>query len=193
LTTVISSFGYLGAFWAGYFTGELTKISLYSRVLSDAERLALDVTGTLPTTGCLFASDEAQVGNGLVWHDVSGNASHVVIPTGMSWTQPSNGDNYISGQTATSGNQELLGAATIKANTVLRDIYARSVSGTPSITLGTTNGGNEIVASVALSTTWKKLTIALTGGIVSANSSVFVGSSTADPVQVKILTSPLNP
>ena len=149
-------------------------------------------TGTALVIGLLVAPDPAQPGNGLTWGDRSGNGAHILLPTsGVDWLLPSAAVNKLRGTTSTSGNQQLLGGTTLNANTQITRVRARSRSGTPSITLGTASGGSQIVASVALSTTWKDLTIALTGGIISTASSVWVGSSTADVVEIDLTHEPL--
>jgi hypothetical protein len=149
------------------------------------------ITGaSIFTLGATHIDSADQPGNGLIWNSAAG--SPTVLPTsGVTWAQPSNFDNRVSGSTSTNGNQQLLGATTLAANTAIRRIYARSVSGTPSITLGTTSGGNDLVTSTALSTTWKALTVA--APIISANSSVWVGSTSTDTVQLTIATTPLTP
>ena len=82
--------------------------------------------------------------------------------------------------------QQLGGGTLLPANCQLVRVRARARTGTPSITLGTTSGGADIVASVALSTTWKDLTIALTGGILSAATPVWLTASAANVVEVQI-------
>lgn len=149
-------------------------------------------TGTALAIGLLVAPDPMQPGNGLTWGDRSGNGAHILLPTsGVDWLLPSAAVNKLRGTTSTSGNQQLLGGTTLNANTQITRVRARSRSGTPSITLGTASGGSQIVASVALSTTWKDLTIALTGGIISTASSVWVGSSAADVVEIDLTHEPL--
>jgi hypothetical protein len=143
--------------------------------------------------GLLCAPEQNAPGNGLVWNDQSGNGAHIVLPTsGVAWALPNNAVNRVRGTTNTNGNQQLHGATTLLADTQITRIRARSRTGTPTITLGTASGGSQLVASVALSTTWKDLTIALTGGIVTTNSSVWVGSNSTDVVEVDISHEPLN-
>jgi hypothetical protein len=143
--------------------------------------------------GAVLLPEPAAPGNGLVWNDVSGNGAHIVLPTsGVSWALPSNAANRIRGTTNTSGNQALLGGGTIlPANAQITRIRGRSRSGTPTITLGTASAGAQLVASVALSTTWKDLTIALAGGIVTAADDVWVGSNSTDVVEIDITWEPL--
>jgi len=149
-------------------------------------------TGTAVAIGLFVAPDPAQPGNGLAWGDRSGNGAHILLPTsGVDWLLPSAAVNKLRGTTSTSGNQQLLGGTTLNANTQITRVRARSRSGTPSITLGTAPGESQIVASVALSTTWKDLTIALTGGIISTASSVWVGSSAGDVVEIDLTHEPL--
>jgi hypothetical protein len=144
-------------------------------------------------SGLLLAPDAGQAGSGLTWTDQSGNGAHVVLPeSGVSWNVPSAGPTRVRGTTNTNGNQKLLAATSIRANYQITRVRARSRSGTPSVTIGTTSGGSEIVSSVSLSTTWQNLTIALTGGIVSSASSVWIGSNSTDVVETDITIEPLN-
>ena len=82
--------------------------------------------------------------------------------------------------------QQLTGATSLPANCQLVRIRARSLAGTPSITLGSSSGGSQYVASVALTAAWKLLTIALTDGMVTANSAVWLTASAANVVEVQI-------
>jgi len=175
------------------FTGTLRLLGIAKRALSASEVLSLYQTSTWKVdSDTLVCPDPMQPGNGLTWGDRSGNGAHILLPaSGVDWLLPSAAVNKLRGTTSTSGNQQLLGGPTLNANTQITRVRARSRSGTPSITLGTASGGSQIVASVALSTTWKDLTIALTGGIISTASSVWVGSSTADVVEIDLTHEPL--
>lgn len=150
-------------------------------------------TGTATAIGLLLAPAGLAPGNGYVWHDHSGVGAHLVLPaSGVDWAVPGLGANRIRGTTSTNGNQRLLAATTLlPANVQITRVRARSRTGTPSITVGTSSGGAEIVASVALSTTWKDLTIALTGGIVSTADDVWIGSNSTDVVEIDLAYEPL--
>ena len=149
---------------------------------------------TLVPVGLLLAPDAGQAGNGYVWNDMSGNVAQIALPSsGVTWNVPSIAGNRIRGTTNTNGNQQLLGASVLlPAESQILHVRARSRSGTPSITIGTSSGGAEIVASVALSTTWKNLTIALTGGIVSSADDIWIGSNSTDVVETDISWQPLD-
>jgi len=149
---------------------------------------------TFVQVGLLLAPDAGQAGNGYVWNDVSGNVAQIALPSsGVTWNVPSISGNRIRGTTNTNGNQQLLGASVLlPAESQILHVRARSRSGTPSITVGTSSGGAEIVASVALSTTWKNLTIALTGGIVSSADDIWIGSNSTDVVETDISWQPLD-
>jgi hypothetical protein len=111
----------------------------------------------------------------------------------VTWNVRSIATNRIRGTTNTNGNQQLLGSSVLlPAESQILYVRARSRSGTPSITVGTSSGGAEIVASVALSTTWKNLTIALTGGIVSSADDIWIGSNSTDVVETDISWQPLD-
>ena len=144
--------------------------------------------------GLLLAPDAGQAGNGYVWNDVSGNVAQIALPSsGVTWNLPSIAGNRIRGTTNTNGNQQLLGSSRLlPAESQILHVRARSRSGTPSITIGTASGGAQIVASVALSTTWQNLTIALTGGIVSSADDIWIGSNSTDVVETDISWQPLD-
>jgi hypothetical protein len=147
----------------------------------------------LPGLICRPAPDTP--GNGWLWLDTSGAGAHLVLPTsGVWWSLPGLGANKIRGYTdGTTTAQKLHGAtALLPATTQITRIRARSRTGTPSIILGTASGGSELVASVALSTTWKDLTIALTGGIVTAAAAIWITASAANVVEVDLAHEPLN-
>jgi hypothetical protein len=143
--------------------------------------------------GLLLAPDAGQAGNGYVWNDQSGNLAQIVLPSsGVQWNLPSVAGQRIRGTTSTNGNQQLLGASVLlPAECQITHVRARARSGTPTITIGTASGGAQIVASVALSTTWLNCTIALTGGIVSSADDIWVGSNSTDVVEIDIAYQPL--
>ncbi|MBC7367558.1 MAG: hypothetical protein H7343_12255 [Undibacterium sp.] len=93
----------------------------------------------------------------------------------------------------TTAAQQLGGGTLFPANCQILRIRARAPSGTPSITLGSSSGGSQFVASIALSTTWKDLTIALAGGINSSASAVWLTASTASVIEVQITAETLSP
>lgn len=99
---------------------------------------------------------------------------------------------YISDGTTTA--QKLAGGTTLPANSQILRVRARAQSGTPNITLGTSSGGSQIVASVALSTTWQVLTIALGSGsgINTADASIWLTSSAANVVEIDIEYEPIS-
>jgi hypothetical protein len=150
---------------------------------------------TIFPLGLLLAPEAAAPGNGYLLNSAPGVAhTPIVLPaSGVSFALPDNRTNRIRGTTNTSGNQQLLGASVLlPANSQILRVRARSRAGTPSITIGTASGGNQIVASVALSTTWQNLTIALTGGIVSAADDIWIGSNSTDIVETDISWEPLS-
>lgn len=142
--------------------------------------------------GLLCCPEANPPGNGLVWNDKSGNGAHLILSTsGVAWTLPSNGVNRVTGRTSTAGNQQLLGATIIGTNFQLLRIRARSLSGTPTVTLGAASGGSEFVAAVALSTAWKTLTIAAPGTSPWANGGpLWCGSTTTDIVEWEVIIEP---
>lgn len=128
-----------------------------------------------------------RAGVGLQVHEDSSNKLHsLVTTTGAAWTKPATVGYVRALSDGTTSAQQLGGGTILPANCQIVRVRARSTSGTPSITLGTSSGGSQIVASVALSTTWKDLTIALTGGINSANNSLWMTASAANVVEVQL-------
>ncbi len=133
-------------------------------------------------------------GLGLQPQDASTNRLHALMSaTGVTHIAPLYGPARVRTTTNTNGNQQLLGGTALPATCQILRVRARAQTGTPSVTLGTASGGSQVVASVALSTTWKDLTIALTGGIVSSASSLWAGSGTTDVVEWDIHWEPLSP
>ena len=162
-------------------------------VRSSGGNAVLD-TALFYNRGLLLAPDAAQAGGGYIWNDQSGNLAQIVLPSsGVQWNLPSIAGQRIRGTTSTNGNQQLLGASVLlPAECQITHVRARARSGTPTITIGTASGGAQIVASVALSTTWLNCTIALTGGIVSSADDIWVGSNSTDVVETDIAFQPLD-
>lgn len=120
-------------------------------------------------------------------HDQGTNKLHaLLITTSPTWTKQATMGYVKVLSDGTTSAQTLGGGTILPANCQIIRVRARSISGTPSITLGTSSGGSQIVASVALSTTWKDLTIALTGGINTAANSLYMTASTGNVVEVQI-------
>ncbi len=133
-------------------------------------------------------------GYGYEMKDSSTNKLHAVITTsGVSHVIAQNRPHHFRGTTNTNGNQQMLGQVLIPANSQILRVRARAQTNTPTITIGNASGGAQIVASVALSTTWKDLTIALTGGICSSDTSIWIGSNSTDVVEIDITAEPLSP
>lgn len=176
-------------------------VANYTRTTNEVIEFASSGAGTLTVSGLsvtriglLLAPDAAQAGGGYVWNDQSGNLAQIVLPSsGVQWALPSVAGQRIRGTTSTNGNQQLLGASVLlPAECQITHVRARARSGTPTITIGTASGGAQIVASVALSTTWLNCTIALTGGIVSSADDIWVGSNSTDVVETDIAFQPLD-
>lgn len=134
-------------------------------------------------------------GLGYQLQDVSTNRLHALMTTtGVSHIAPLYGPGRVRYLTdGTTVAQKLCGGTTLPALCQILRIRARAQSGTPNIILGSSSGGTQIVASVALSTTWKDLTIALTGGIVTAATDLWTTISTANAVEIDITWEPLSP
>ena len=141
----------------------------------------------LKQVGAVVHLDGDSDGLGFQWHDYSTNKLDAVLTTtGPSWTNPVRMGYVRALSDGTTTPQQLTGATSLPANCQLVRIRARSLAGTPSITLGSSSGGSQYVASVALTAAWKLLTIALTDGMVTANSAVWLTASAANVVEVQI-------
>jgi hypothetical protein len=127
-------------------------------------------------------------GIGYQIHDDSTNKLDAVMTTtGVAHLVPKR-EGWIRATSSTSGNQQLQGQALLTNSNAILRINARSRSGTPTVKLGTSSGDQDIVVSVALSTAWKSLTIALSnGGILTASGvSFWANSSSTDVVEWEI-------
>ena len=126
--------------------------------------------------------------------DLSPNRLHGVMSSaGVSHLLPRLGPARVRSTTNTNGNQQLFGGVVLPANSQILRVRARTQTNTPTVTLGTASGGAQVVASVALSTNWKDLTIALTSGLVGGSAaSLWVGSNSTDVVEWDISWEPLS-
>lgn len=133
-------------------------------------------------------------GGGFQLRDVSTNALHALMTTtGVSHVRPLSGPFRARFTSSTNGNQQLGGQVVIPANSQILRVRAKASTGTPNVTLGTSSGGTQIVASVALSTAWQTLTIALTGGQVgSSNISLWAGSNSTATIDWDVAWEPLS-
>lgn len=133
-------------------------------------------------------------GAGLIARDESTNALHAALTTtGVSHTIASNGPLHVRRSSSTNGNEQLFGQVCIPANAQIMRVRAKARTNTPTVTLGTASGGAQVVASVALTTAWKDLTLALTGGMVGAsNISLWAGSNSTDVVDWDVAWEPLS-
>ena len=136
----------------------------------------------------------ADDGLGFQLQDISSNRLHALMTaSGVSHVAPLYGPARLRASSSTNGNQQLGGQVVIPGNSQIIRGRARAQSNTPTVTLGTASAGSQVVASVALTTSWKDLTIALTGGMVgSSNISLWAGSNSADVVEWDITWEPLS-
>ncbi len=142
---------------------------------------------TLIQRGAVCHFDADLDGIGYQLHDQSTNKLHALLTTtGVAWTKAATMGYVKVLSDGTTAAQALGGGTVLPANCQIVRVRARSITGTPSITLGTSSGGSQIVASVALSPTWQTLTIALTGGINTAAASLWMTASTANVVEVQL-------
>lgn len=169
-----STFNYSGALRMAIWTRALTadEIALVRRV---------GCARAVSTTGLVLDLDPNAPGSGLVWNDTSAAKSFLLLPFqgGCTWLVQSVTPNRIFATTAQSGNQQLLGGACLPPNAVIKAVYAKASTGTPSVYFGTYSGGANIVASVALSTSWKTLTNLLTDPTNSSAAELWANSSTS--------------
>lgn len=132
-------------------------------------------------------------GLGFILLDSTPNRKHGAMIGNVTHVSPQIGPAHVRRSSATNGNEQLFGQVCIPANAQILRVRARSRTGTPTVTLGTSSGGSQVVASVALSTSWKDLTIALTGGMVGgSNISLWAGSNSTDVVDWDITWEPLS-
>jgi len=162
----------------GMLTFDVQFTSPWELDIDDVEVIPLGFVGR-------WSCDRAGVG--LQVQDDSSNKLHALVTTtGTRWTKPATVGYVRALSDGLTDAQQLGGGTILPANCQITRVRARSISGTPSITLGTSSGGSQIVASTALSTTWKDLTIALTGGINTANNSLWMTASAANVVEVQL-------
>jgi hypothetical protein len=191
MNSAVAGISNLAAVTTGTRTVELIAVaySATARVIFGAVGASNFVVSSvvIVRAGLLLAPDPTEPGIGFQAHDMSGNKADILLPTsGVSWVIPS-GRFQIARATSdgTTTAQQLGGGTIIPAQVQLLRIRARSTAGTPSITLGSSSGGSQFVASVALSTAWKDLTIALTGGLNATASALWMTASTANAVEVQ--------
>jgi hypothetical protein len=157
---------------------------------------------TIYPIGLLCAPESNAPGNGLVWNDLSGNGAHILLPhvsgkmTGVTWALPGGGRNSVSGTTNTLGNQQIFGAGSVVFDAVggnptcrIARVFARARTGTPSVTLGYTSGGNQYATATTLAVGWK--VVAAGAESVAATTSLWAGSSSADVVEWMVMIEPI--
>ena len=94
----------------------------------------------------------------------NGSSHWTMSTTGITWRNPNRiGKTIIGTLAASTSAQQVTGASVIPSGWEIVRIRAKADSGTPNIIVGNISGGAQIVASEALSTSWKALT--LVGGI----------------------------
>lgn len=152
--------------------------------------------------GLLCAPESNAPGNGLVWNDQSGNGAHILLPhvsgkmTGVTWALPGGGRNSVGGTTNTLGNQQIFGAGCVVFDAVggnptcrIARVFARARTGTPSVTLGYSSGGNQYATATTLAIGWK--VVAAGAESVAATTSLWAGSSSADVVEWRVMIEPI--
>ena len=107
---------------------------------SSAGNYAISNISLVPL-GALLAPDSAQVGGGLTWYDVSGNAANITLPaTGVSWSLPFSGN--ITAPTTTA--LTLAGGSSGASLVLGQGATAASATLTPTTTGGTGDGRGEL-------------------------------------------------
>jgi hypothetical protein len=161
-------------------------VSFYRDAASGTCDITIDNV-VLRTIGAVCHYDADLAGIGYQLHDQSTNKLHALLTTtGVSWTKAAPMGYVKALSDGTASAQALGGGTILPANIQIVRIRARSLTGTPNAIFGTSSGGSQIVASVALSTAWKDLTIALTGGINTAANSLWMTASAANVVEVQL-------
>lgn len=145
-------------------------------------------------TGVVFSPEATAPGNGRTWNDLSGNGCHVLLPAApvVEWLAKGAGQSRIRAVTSSNSPQQLLGGTVGDANTQLLRVRARARTGTPTVTLGATSGSAGIVASVALSQSWKLLTIVPGAELSSGAFNLWAGSNSTDIVEWDIAVEPMS-
>lgn len=146
--------------------------------------------------GVMLAPDQHAPGNGLVWNDMSGGGCHLCLDATNTprWLVPSARPNRIRGTTSTNGTVNLLGTTVFARNSQFLKIRARARTGTPTVSVADAGTSQNIVANVALASTWKDLTIVLAGGIYTAgNMNIAITSNSTDLIDWDFSVEPLSP
>lgn len=167
--------------WARYTTTSraiLVDLSLKRQSGSDSFVWLDDIT--LYRLGVLISPS---VQSGSVVLDTSGNGLSGVATAGiMQVDTTGRSQYYIRTRTATSSSQQLLGASCVAVGDAITRIWARALSGTPSVSVGNAAGGSQIVTTTALSSTWKSLSI-VGGGDVATTANLWATSTTTDTIE----------
>ena len=120
----------------------------------------------------------------------NGSSQWSMSTTGITWTQPNRiGKTILASLAASASAQQMTGASVIPSGWEIIRIRAKAASGTPNIIVGNATGGSQIVASEALSTTWKALT--LVGGIhIASTTNLWATLSSAVVVEIEMEIQP---
>lgn len=197
ITSTYLGFGYQTPGANYLFSGVFYGASLFSSALAAADALEIfELGGEVPDrlkANCTLHLP-ANDGGGYVLRDASGNGRHAqMTAAGVTHFRGLSGPFRVRRSSSTNGNEQLFGQVCIPANAQILRVRAKSRSGTPSVTLGTASGGAQVVASVSLSSAWKDLTIALTGGMVGGSDiSLWAGSNSTDIVDWDVTWEPLS-
>lgn len=188
----------IGASWTQYayiLNAPTAKTATLGMIFFDVQfgspwEIDIDDMEVIPLGASLALPLDAGLGYQI---EEQANRVHGLTPaTGVFHLLPSDGPvpiRYVTDGTTTA--QKLCGGTTIPALSKILYVLARSQSGTPNYILGTASGGSQVVASVALSTTWKDCTLALTGGIVTSAADLWTTVSAANAVEILVFWVPL--
>jgi hypothetical protein len=178
-----------------------STLSLQSATMQNFTAQSIGFYYTGPTDGTIHIDDlefeqlgcvafyPCNEGSGYWTGDAFGNRLHGVLTALLTRNVPANtGSLRIKGKTdGTTNTQQLFGVPTLPANSQIKRIRARAEqTGSINLILGTSSGGAQIVASVALSNVWKDLNIALSGGINSSVAAIWATASAAIIVELDI-------
>lgn len=85
---------------------------------------------------------------------------------------------------ASSANVQLCGGSCVPIGADISEVWARAVSGTPTISIGNVSAGAQVVSGAVLSTNWQKLSL-VGGSHLTTTANLWVNSNGTGKVQVR--------
>jgi hypothetical protein len=164
----------------GFFAGPF----IYTRVPSTAEQLSIVNQGTPVSGSLLLAPEHAAAGAGPQWRDVSGNGSHLNLPTdgttGAAWA-------LLSGAHADFGETRIASGYALGRDAVVIPVGYRIAriwcSGNGTFSIGNAASGTEIVNAFTATPTTQPATLA---GYVTTSRKLYLTLGTATSVSYTV-------